>query len=199
MAETFPSTRPIILIGLMGCGKTTVGRELSKMLGMPLLDMDAVIEEQIGRPIPSIFQEEGEAHFRALETALLRYLLTEDGFPAGIPIISTGGGVVLREENRAILRRLGFCVWLNVEVPTLLQRTARSNNRPLLNNTNRRSVLEALSAQRSPLYAETAHLQVDSTQMDINTVVLHIAAAAREFMTMAEKPHTNHARAGIGA
>ncbi len=178
-----PYKRPIILIGLMGCGKTTVGRELSKLLGMPFLDMDAVIEEQIGKPIPMIFQEEGEAHFRALETALLRYLLNEGGIGAGVPIISTGGGVVLREENRSILRRLGFCVWLNVEVPTLLARTARSNNRPLLNNPNRRATLDALAIQRSPLYAETAHLQLDSTQMDINAVVNHVAAACRDFFS----------------
>ncbi len=182
MEEAPKAPRPIILIGLMGCGKTTVGRELSKMLGMPLLDMDAVIEEQIGKPIPAIFQEEGEAHFRALETALLRYLLQEEGnSSSGVPIISTGGGVVLREENRAILRRLGFCVWLNVEVPTLIARTARSNNRPLLANTNRRATLERLSEQRNPLYAQTAHLELDSTKMDIGTVVRCISAAAQDF------------------
>ncbi len=173
----------IILIGLMGCGKTTVGRELSKMLGMPFLDMDAVIEEQIGKSIPAIFQDEGEARFRALETALLRYLVSDEGCGAGgtPPIISTGGGVVMREENRHYLRRLGFCVWLNVEVPTLMARTSRSNNRPLLANTNRRAMLEKLATQRNPLYAATAHMQLDSTRMDIPTVVQHIAEAARGF------------------
>ncbi len=181
MQEASTGIRPIILIGLMGCGKTTVGRELSKLLGMPFLDMDAVIEEQIGKPIPAIFQDEGEPHFRALETALLRYLVNDDSFAAGPPIISTGGGVVLKEENRTILRRLGFCVWLNVEVPTLIARTARNNNRPLLAHANRRLVLERLSAQRGPLYAETAHLQLDSTKMDINGVVNYIADAARSF------------------
>ncbi len=182
MVEASTGGRSIILIGLMGCGKTTVGRELSKMLGMPFLDMDAVIEEQIGKSIPAIFHDEGETRFRALETALLRYLLNDESRGgAGAPIISTGGGVVLREENRAILRRLGFCVWLNVEVPTLIARTARSNNRPLLASVNRREILEQLSALRSPLYAQTAHLQLDSTRMDINGVVRHIAAASREF------------------
>ncbi len=172
---------PIILIGLMGCGKTTVGRELSRMLGMPLLDMDAVIEEQIGKSIPAIFHDEGEAHFRALETALLRYLLQDEGFGAGAPIISTGGGVVLREENRAILRQLGFCVWLDVEVPTLIARTARSNNRPLLANVNRRTILEKLSAERNPLYAETAHLHLDSTRLDVPGAARHIVDAAGGF------------------
>ncbi len=182
MAEVPASNFPIVLIGLMGCGKTTVGRELSKLLGMPFLDMDTIIEEQIGKPIPAIFHDEGEPHFRALETALLRYLLNEEEYHgAGAPIISTGGGVVLREENRAILRALGFCVWLNVEVPTLIARTARSNNRPLLANANRRAILEKLSAERGPFYEETAHLRLDSTKMDINTVVNHIAAAVRDF------------------
>ncbi len=181
MADSPTTNRSIILIGLMGCGKTTVGRELSKTLGMPFLDMDALIEEQIGKSISAIFHDEGEARFRALETALLRYLVSEEGHRAGGPIISTGGGVVLKEENRGILRHLGFCVWLNVDVPTLIARTARSSNRPLLANANRREILERLSAQRSPLYAETAHLRLDSSRMDIMAVVRHIAAASRDF------------------
>ncbi len=181
MSENSAMRRSIILIGLMGCGKTTVGRELSKLLGMPFLDMDALIEEQIGKPVSAIFRDEGEGHFRALETALLRYLTSDAARNTSVPIISTGGGVVLREENRAILRRLGFCVWLKVEVPVLLARTARSTNRPLLQHANRRAVLEALSEQRRPLYAATAHLQLDTSQMDISGVVQHIAEAARVF------------------
>ena len=174
--------RPIILIGLMGCGKTTVGRELSKLLAMPFLDMDAVIEEQIGKPIRDIFRDEGEQRFRLLETALLRYLLDNmESNRAGVPIISTGGGVVLRRENRQILRQLGFCIWLNVEIPTLLARTARSANRPLLAHPNRRDILERLSCERAPLYKETAHLMLDSTHMDITGVVRRIHEAARCF------------------
>ncbi len=151
------------------------------MLGLTFLDMDAVIEEQRGKSIPAIFRDEGEAHFRALETALLRYLLHEQAPGVSAPIISTGGGVVLRKENRDMLRQLGFCVWLNVEVPTLLARTARTNNRPLLANTDRRAMLEKLSAQRSPLYAQTAHLPLDSTHLDILAVTRRIARAAQEF------------------
>ncbi len=181
MAELPTEHRSIILIGLMGSGKTTVGRELSKMLGMPFLDMDALIEEQIGKSIPCIFREEGEAHFRALETALLRCLLSKGLQSGAPPIISTGGGVVLREENRAMLRQLGFCVWLKVEVPTLLARTARSNNRPLLAQPNRHEVLEQLAKLRSPMYAETAHLELDSTQLDIPAVAQRIAEASGLF------------------
>ncbi len=173
--------RPIILVGLMGCGKTTVGRELSKMLGMPFLDMDAVIEEQIGKSIPAIFRDEGEAHFRALETALLRYIATKAGSKEGADIVSTGGGVVLKPENRDIIRRLGFSVWLNVEVPALMARTARSTNRPLLAHADRRATLERLSRERSPLYAASAHLRIDSTFMDVVDVVDAICAAASTF------------------
>ncbi len=184
MTETSIDCHPIVLIGLMGCGKTTVGRELSKLFGRPFLDMDAVIEEQIGKSIPEIFRDEGEGHFRALETALLRYLTSDEGRGTA-PIISTGGGVVLREENRRLLRELGFCVWLDVEVPTLIARTSRSNNRPLLAHADRRATLERLSLQRGPLYAATAHLRLDSSRMDIHTVVRHIVSAAREYSPLA--------------
>ena len=172
--------RPIILIGLMGCGKTTVGKELSKQTGMPLLDMDSVIEEQIGKPIADIFRDEGEAHFRALETALLRYLESEEGSNF---IISTGGGVVLRPENREILRRLGFTVWLSVDVNILISRTMRNNNRPLLRRPDREEVLTQLLAQRSPMYAETAHLKLDSSDLDIPGVVREVHKAARAFFS----------------
>ncbi len=173
--------RPIILIGLMGCGKTTVGKELSKQLRMPFLDMDAVIEEQIGKSIPAIFRDEGEAHFRALETALLRYLDSGTGSDSAPAIISTGGGVVLRPENRDIILRLGFSVWLNVTVPALLARTARSANRPLLARADRRATLERLSRERTPLYAAASHLRLDSTRMDVHTVVSRICGAAASF------------------
>ncbi len=172
--------RPIILIGLMGCGKTTVGRELSKMLGMPFLDMDAIIEEQIGKSIPAIFRDEGEARFRALETALLRYLENCEG-GAGAAIISTGGGVVLRPENRDILLRLGFCVWLDVEVPALISRTSRTNNRPLLACGNRRATLERLRVERNPLYARASHLRLDSTRMDVMAVARRVCREAEAF------------------
>ena len=177
--ETF--ARPIILIGLMGCGKTTVGKALSKRTGLPLLDMDAVIEEQIGKSISEIFQEKGEGHFRKLETALLRYLEKGADSPSGAAIISTGGGVVLSPENRRIIRRLGFCVWLNVELSALLIRTSRGNNRPLLKTQDRRATMEKLLSERTPLYEETAHLRLDTTGMDINRVVCAVQQAARDF------------------
>lgn len=179
---------PLILIGLMGCGKTTVGKELSKATGLPLLDMDAVIEEQIGKSIPAIFKEDGEARFRALETALLRYLDGTVGTVYGPSIISTGGGVVLREENRAILRRLGFTVWFHVEVPTLVARTSRSGNRPLLKTENRLETLSRLLEQRAPLYAATAHMKLDTTHMEVPEIVRSVHAAAVKFFALSSDP-----------
>lgn len=171
--------RPIILVGLMGCGKTTVGKALSKRTGMPLLDTDAIIEEQIGKPIPQIFAEQGEAHFRALETALLRYLLYN---PTPSPsIISTGGGIVVRPENRELLRKLGFTVWLNVSISALLTRTAKSTNRPLLQNADRRAVFERLDSERREFYKQAAHLWLEASRMDVNTVAVNVCNEAERF------------------
>lgn len=171
--------RPIILIGLMGCGKSTIGKALSMRTGMPLLDTDAVIEEQVGKSIPDIFAEKGEAHFRNLETALLRYL-AEHPAPAP-PIISTGGGIIVRPENRKLLHGMGMVVWLNVSVGTLLMRTAHGTNRPLLQTDDRAATLRRLLEQRRPFYAETAHLQMDSGRLDVNTAAHHICMVAERF------------------
>ena len=151
------------------------------MTGMPLIDMDAIIEEQIGKSIPDIFREDGEAHFRALETALLRYIEGTIGTEKGNVIISTGGGVVLRAVNREILRRIGFTVWFNVDVPTLLERTSRSNNRPLLQSPDRVAIMERLHRERTPLYAETAHLRLDSSSISVKDTVPLIHEAALVF------------------
>lgn len=168
----------IILVGLMGCGKTTIGKALSKRTGMPLLDMDSVIEEQVGKPIPEIFAESGENYFRALETALLRYLLDAKRVPT---IISTGGGVVLRPENRALLRQLGFCVWLRASVKVLAVRTSYSNSRPLLREGNALEKLQKLHTERRPLYRKTAHCVLESSRLDVPTVVTSICRQADKY------------------
>ena len=173
--------RPIVLIGLMGSGKSTIGRELSRRTALPFLDMDAVIEEQVGKTIPDIFREKGEGHFRALETALLRLIENNVKNGHGAHIISTGGGVVLRPENRAILQRLGFTVWLNVDVPNLLARTARTHNRPLLQVDDREAAFRALLAERSPLYTQSSHLRINSSDMKVQEVVDTVLHHAQRF------------------
>lgn len=181
MSNLRTAGRPIVLIGLMGSGKSTVGRELSRRTGLPFLDMDAVIEEQVGKSIPDIFREKGEAHFRALETALLRYIENTVQSGAGAHIISTGGGVVLRPENREILRRLGMTVWLNVDLPNLLLRTARAQNRPLLQVDDREETLRRLLVERSPLYTQASHLRINSSGMKASDVVDSILRHAGKF------------------
>lgn len=174
---------PIILIGMMGSGKTTVGKELSRLTGIPMLDMDSIIEEQIGKSIPEIFRDSGETHFRALETALLQYIESNPNFANGPSIISTGGGAVLSPVNRRILHKLGFVVWLNVEVNSIIERTSRSANRPLLNTEDRFEIISNLCAQRRPLYQETAHYCIDTNGADVLSVVDMVHAAATQFFT----------------
>ena len=171
--------RPIILIGLMGCGKTTIGKLISKRTGMPLLDMDALIEEQVGMKISQIFAERGEAHFRALETALLRFLEQHPQTPP--PVISTGGGVVTRPENCEILRRLGFVVWLNVSPSSLLRRSVRAANRPLLQTDDPAATLRRLWQERAPLYKATAHRILNTSRVEVGEVCRRVCDAAERY------------------
>lgn len=181
MSQMTTNGRPIILIGIMGAGKSTVGRELSRATGLSFLDTDAVIEEQTGMSIPDIFQEKGERHFRLLETALLRYIEKSVREGNGAHVISTGGGIVLAKENRQLLRQLGYTVWLTADIPTLLARTARAQNRPLLQVQDRESTLNSLLRMRAPLYEQTAHLCLNSSGMKATEVVDIIIEHARGF------------------
>lgn len=177
------STNPpenIVLIGFMGCGKTTVGRELQQRLGYPLVDMDQVIEERAGKPITAIFADDGEPAFRDMETALLRELKEPD---AQRRIISTGGGAVGRAENRALLKDLGYVVWLYAPAAVILERTAKNRSRPLLHTDDPAARIQSLMAERSPLYQETAHLKLDTTGLCSTEVATGILECARYFFT----------------
>lgn len=157
-----PTTPPenIVLIGFMGCGKSTVGRELHQRLGYPLVDMDQVIEQRAGKSITNIFADDGEAVFRDMETALLKEL-NDPAAPRRI--ISTGGGVVERAENRALLKNLGYVVWLHAPASVILKRTRKIRNRPLLETEDPAARIQELMEERAPLYQESAHLKLDST------------------------------------
>lgn len=177
-SETPPKN--IVLIGFMGCGKSTVGRELHHRLGYPLVDMDGVIEQRAGKPIRDIFADEGEPAFRDMESALLAELLAPE---EPRRIISTGGGVVAREENRALLRKLGFVVWLHAPIEVILERTARNRDRPLLQGPEAAERARVLLAEREPWYAEAAHLQVDTDDLDFAEISTGILESARYFFT----------------
>lgn len=166
----------IVLIGFMGCGKSTVGRELHQRLGYRLMDIDHIIEETMGKKITEIFREEGEHAFRDFETMQLEEIAKQTG---ARHIISTGGGIVIRRENRALLRRLGYIVWLHAPEDVIFDRTSRSRDRPLLNSPDAREKISALLAEREPWYRETAHLRVDTAGLDSHELATGILESAR--------------------
>jgi shikimate kinase len=180
MSQAKPRCENIVLIGFMGCGKSTVGRELQHKLGYPLVDMDQVIEQRAGKPITAIFEQDGEEAFREMETVLLRELAGASG-PRRI--ISTGGGVIGSAENRALLRGLGYVVWLDAPLPVILERTAKSRGRPLLRGPDPAERIEQLLAVREPLYQETAHLKLDTAGLDSGELAAGILECARYFFT----------------
>ncbi|MDR1889753.1 MAG: shikimate kinase [Zoogloeaceae bacterium] len=143
----------IFLVGLMGSGKTTVGRQLAKRLERPFLDSDHEIEARTGVRVPTIFEIEGEAGFRRREAQVIAELTRQD-----TPVVlATGGGAVLDAENRRLLRENGWVVYLNVPPSLLWERTRHDRNRPLLQVEDPLARLEALYAARNPLYRESAH------------------------------------------
>ena len=174
VGETLPKN--IILIGFMGCGKSTIGRHLGKLLGYPVVDTDDLIEAKAGMPIKDIFARRGEDYFRQLEAAVLQELSAPD---APRRIISTGGGIVTRKANRRLITQLGYVVWLEVPVDEILKRTARNTDRPLLKTDNPKEKIEALLAEREPLYSKCADLTLDSSDLDAEEIACGILESAR--------------------
>jgi shikimate kinase len=148
----------LVLIGFMGCGKSSVGRRLAALTGHRFLDADEMISQAEGRSIPEIFASDGEAYFRDVETRILR----ESVGLAGV-VFSTGGGAILREENRTLLRRIGIIAWLDADPDVLFERASRSGRRPLLQTENPRAAFDSLLAARREIYAEAADFRLDST------------------------------------
>lgn len=156
----------IFLVGMMGAGKTTIGRSLANYMGKRFIDSDYEIQERTGVKIPVIFEIEGEAGFRKRETEVLRELVRQDNI-----ILATGGGAVLSWENRELLKRYGTVIYLRASVIDLHRRTRHDKNRPLLQGRNLRSKLTELYEQRDSLYRETAHLTIDSGKQGVRNLV----------------------------
>jgi shikimate kinase len=150
----------VYLVGLMGAGKTTIGRSLAKRLGLRFEDSDRVIEARTGVSIPTVFEIEGEEGFRKREAQVIDELSQTSGL-----VVATGGGVVLRPENRARMSQSGFVVYLNVPPYTLWERTRHDKNRPLLRVENPLLRLKELYLERDPFYREVADLIVDGSRM----------------------------------
>lgn len=166
-----PARRTVALVGLMGAGKTTVGRRLAKALRLPFKDADAEIEAAAGRSVADIFAEHGEAEFRRGERQVIARLL--DGPPL---VLATGGGAFMNPETRALIRSKALSVWLRADIEVLVRRVKKRDTRPLLRGRDPREVLTRLMAERDPVYAE-ADLIIETSESPHDAAVNAILAA----------------------
>lgn len=158
--------RNIIFVGPMGAGKTTIGRQIAKKLERAFFDSDKEIEKRTGASIPLIFELEQEQGFRDRESTMIRELLSRQDI-----VLATGGGVVLREDNRRQLSDNGLVIYLCAPVEQLVQRTARDSNRPLLQTDDPRKTITDLLAARDPLYRDVADVVFETNGLSVKQVV----------------------------
>jgi shikimate kinase/nucleoside-diphosphate-sugar epimerase len=166
--------RNVLLIGLMGSGKSSVGRIVACKLGFQFLDTDHLVSESAGKSIPQIFESEGEAGFRLRESAVLRSLMNREHC-----VIATGGGIITQSRNLPLLRHLGFAVWLEADTATLARRTASSTDRPLLKDEDPKLKLSRLLEVRQPLYKTAADLRIQTDELSQDETAYGIAESAR--------------------
>jgi len=159
----------IFLVGPMGVGKTSIGRQLAKLLGKQFLDSDREIEVCAGTTVSLLFELEGESGFRLREQSIIEQLTLRKGI-----VLATGGGAVLREENRAHLSSRGFVVYLHIPIARLLQRTMGDQSRPLLQTADPRKQLKRLVKERDPFYRQIAHVMVSADGKSPRHVANHL-------------------------
>ena|SRR5258708_40125474 len=169
--------RPLVLVGLMGVGKSTVGRRLARHLGLPFVDSDAEIEDASGYPAAEMFERYGEQDFRDGERRLVARLIEGD-----VRVIATGGGAYVDPRTRKLLNERAITVWLDAPVDILAERTSRRDTRAQLRDGDPKAVLERLSAERRPSYQE-AHIHVKSGDGAHKDVVEAIVHALEDFLT----------------
>ena len=167
--------RNIYLVGPMGSGKTTIGQRLAKLLGLSFLDCDHELEIQTGASVSLIFDVEGEEGFRTRETRMLEDLTKRSGV-----LVATGGGVILREENRKLLSETGLVVYLKTSVNQQLRRLDRDRSRPLLQTPDRKQKLSLLAEERNPLYREVADIVFPAQNRGLDAVAADLANIIRE-------------------
>ena len=167
-----PKLHRVFLVGPMGAGKTTIGRQLARSLKLHFVDSDKEIEERTGVDIPRIFDVEGEQGFRDREQQVIEELTNREGI-----LLATGGGAVMRPENRKALGARGYVIYLHTTVEQQLARTAHDRNRPLLQTPDREKVLRELLETRDPLYREIADLVVETANSSARAVAQKIQRA----------------------
>lgn len=161
--------RSVVLVGLMGCGKSAIGRRLAAKLALPFVDADEEIEKAAGKSIEDIFADHGEPYFREGERKVLSRLLR-----SGPQVLATGGGAFMNEETRAAIGEHGVSVWLRAELPLLVRRVGKRGNRPLLKGGDPEAVLQNLMTTRYPVYAQ-ADMTVESRDVPHEVIVAEIA------------------------
>jgi shikimate kinase len=175
--------KSIVLVGMMGAGKSSVGACLRRRTGLGLLDTDEIVASKFGMSIPEVFAKYGEKKFREAETEALRCVQTEEQM-----IIMTGGGIVLRKENVEILKKQAAIVWLDADEETLFARASRKRNRPLLQTKNPRKTFSQILDARRPLYANIASIRVDTSVLTDEEVAVAILAKLRKMNAKPESP-----------
>ena len=170
-SDPAPSERTIALVGLMGVGKSTLGRRLAQTLELPFRDADQEIEAAAGRTIPEIFAERGEAEFRAGERRVIGRLLQEPRH-----VLATGGGAFMDEQTRTLMKEKAITVWLKADLDVLVRRVGRKNTRPLLTGKDTREVMQELMDKRYPIYAE-ADITIHTDDRPASAAVEAIVAA----------------------
>jgi shikimate kinase len=163
---TLPWRKPVFLVGMMGAGKTTIGRALAKVLGREFLDLDHEIEHRCGVRVAHIFDIEGEEGFRRRERSVLESCSCRSDL-----VLATGGGAVLADTNREVLKARGVVVYLRATPEELYSRVARDRSRPLLQTADPQGRIRELVTQRQPLYEEVAHIVFDTGSMPVHLVV----------------------------
>jgi shikimate kinase len=163
--------RPIVLVGLMGAGKTSIGRRLAEKLGTPFVDADHEIEAAAGKSIPDIFAEHGEAHFRDGERRVIARLLEN-----GRQVLATGGGAFMNPETRMRIKESAISVWLKADLELLMKRVSKRGGRPLLANADPEAVMRKLIEERYPVYAQ-ADVTVESADVQHSVMVNEVIAA----------------------
>tara|TARA_Y100001934_G_C12053443_1_gene631836 strand:- start:135 stop:686 length:552 start_codon:yes stop_codon:yes gene_type:complete len=175
IGTTRQTPKNIILIGFMGVGKSTIANGLAKSLGFDVLDTDKMIEDRQSRSINEIFANEGEQTFREMESVILNDLVGSTDHS----VISTGGGIVIREENIKVLRSMGVVFWLDAGVDSILDRVTGNRDRPLLRTEDPRETIQNLLSEREPLYENCADERIQTDDLSVDEISYGIAETAR--------------------